>query len=318
MTAGEFQAAMMRLRQLSEGAADYIEQIEPAVWAAHAIAKPTYGIRTSNLAEQINAAVADARRHDCVTKIARTILERIATHFQSRRAEASKLRRLYCKEPNKVLQVQATMAARYRVTVAVDNDDGLEAYAREMTSIMARERRVTLANDTYSCSCKLPATHKVPCRHVLAVLNVCDHRERFPIASMSPLYHAAPYRESYQAAAVHIPLTDELTPSDEVIPPLLAFKRNGKRKLPAHEREEAKTKKQKVKRCSGCGSTEHTFRNCPQKNTGGIVPVELQSAGHDLMLQNMNLALLRLRPEELINIGVAATLRALHTSKSLP
>src|SRR5690606_39273385 len=96
MTAGEFHAAMLRVRQLSEGAAAYMDQIAPSLWAAHAISRPTYGLRTSNMAEQINAAMVDACQQDCVTKITKAVLDRMAAHFQARRAEAAKLEGRYC------------------------------------------------------------------------------------------------------------------------------------------------------------------------------------------------------------------------------
>src|SRR3546814_168943 len=211
------------------------------------------------MVEQTNAAMASARRADTIVHVAQEVLLRVAGHYEARRKEAARLTGEYCTEPAQILAAERASSAKYDVHVTRNGPDMIEAFVRHRTIDTADERRTKIGNDQYSCTCKMPETQKIPCRHVLALLGTDNCRDRFAHVKMSSVYTVASFRDSYGEATVSIPALTDLKADDQVKPPCLDAQKNGNRKLGRGEKEDdAYKKKSAVRRCPRCRAHGHT------------------------------------------------------------
>lgn len=278
----EFNVLLQTYRARHPEAVGYLETaIEPEKWTSWASPVPMYGIRTSNMVEQENAAALLPREAqsplDAIDELLIALLVRL--HRNSNAANQAALRQpddALCKNASKEVETQLAQSAQYQAFVVPAPT--LRFVVRRVGRIDARDDRlVTISDDstTYTCSCLIPFHLQLPCRHVYAAAKLVNVRN--PVVRKE--YTVAEHAQHYQAMGFDTPARQELAHSDDVMPPTRS-KRKRKRgpapRLPSQM--EIPNAGENVRpgrvrrRCSQCRGVGHNRRSCPSQSTNDVHP----------------------------------------------
>ncbi len=212
----EYLLKMTELERQSPAAYAYLTtSVKPEEWCNFCQVKPTYGIRTNNLVEQTNSWAKPARAantpFDAIRAMLTSLMDKVHTH----RMEVLSLTAagaMYFPLPNNVFQEELMKSSAYvvRFECADTASRRLEAYVQHMSESEENSKGVILLQDMYSCSCRFPALHRIPCRHVLAVADTDLAKTLNLDAQMNDMYLVAPFLKVYNSIKIYIPLEEDL------------------------------------------------------------------------------------------------------------
>lgn len=270
----QFEEAMSALRAENPVASQYLANVDPSTWAAHAFPRCLYGLRTNNMVEQMNSATVPERELECLVDMIKRIIWKVLKKIEGLELEARSFEGTCCPLMSEVLQEQQELAARYNCTKASSGRGIYEAMVhcegnRYSHSVSSRpdERRVRIQGDTFSCTCRFPQSTKLPCRHVIAVCTSRMAKEYGVVANellkVPRIFTVENYVQGYTNMTVRLPEFRVLEPSTSIRVPALPAPADTKRKKPKYELlEEKQSKKRRGVTCGNCGRFGHTKRSC--------------------------------------------------------
>lgn len=220
----------------------FLGRIEANSWAFFATKKPAFGLRTSNAAESMNAALCSIRELPPLS-ICLEIYKHTMTLMAKRRLTSFESFSEFAK---KTLGECCQRGRRYNVSLASDT--------MGLVAVNNREYRVNL--ETSTCSCLQYQDLLIPCDHACAV---CLSVNKSPQELIGNVYSADNY------AAFYAPILQPITRDEvlglgrkEIFPPVVRRQRGRpkKQRIPSQGENVGST------RCSNCGNSGHNRRSC--------------------------------------------------------
>ena len=160
-------------KQLSQKAQDYLADIEPAVWAVHASAKPRYGITTSNWVECMNNTFMRQRESN-VCDAVQGMLKWMdkAAYERRQRAAAGEADAI---TPHFAAQQESIQRSVHHMQVP-----GTTSQAIPVLCVWSgKEYLVEMHEGHGTCSCNGWLHHGLPCAHALAVRSMFPNHLRY-------------------------------------------------------------------------------------------------------------------------------------------
>ncbi|CAN6458751.1 unnamed protein product [Victoria cruziana] len=201
LTITDFEGNMLKIEEISTEATQWVRQIPPQLWATSYIEGAQFGHLTSNMVEQFNSWVLEARDLPIVQLIEH-IHQGLINRFQKRREQAMTWTSMFVPSIEKRLSETLSYARRCQVFQA--NEVEFEVLSTQGT------HGVNVC-DRY-CSCRGWQIYGIPCTHAAAALLSCQQDVH---QFVNKCFTAENYRKAY-SEPIH-PIPDKslwMRPSD--------------------------------------------------------------------------------------------------------
>ncbi|XP_024014021.1 uncharacterized protein LOC112088098 [Eutrema salsugineum] len=249
---------MAELRQIKPDLADYLEEADVSLWSRVHFVGDRYNIKTSNVAESINAALKKARGYP-ISFLLDFIREKLGRWFLKRREDVLSL------TTHNTRGVEYLLATRghYADAMELDRIDTWRYYVKGGT----KNCIVDLQHGM--CECGVFYIEKIPCSHVIAAALA----GRIAVDSLV----CPTYSKKYLFAAYYANIYPQISEVQGVQPSICLppdiHRKPGKRKksrwqswLEIARRKSKKPRKlHKLYSCSQCKQPGHTLPNCTSK-----------------------------------------------------
>ncbi|CAA7045255.1 unnamed protein product [Microthlaspi erraticum] len=156
-TVEDYDRYMNILREINPALAIYLEGADPKLWSRVHFPGDRYNIKTSNIAESINAAVKKAKGFP-IPFLLEFIREKFGSWFSKRREDALSLTTKYSRGVEYLLAIRE----HYAGTMTVERIDGWKFFAK------GGPRDAIVDLEQLKCSCGVFQIEKIPCSHVIA------------------------------------------------------------------------------------------------------------------------------------------------------
>src|SRR5579859_90166 len=257
ITEEEYNKAIDQMRGINSDAVDWLLEHAPREhWCEQYFPGQRYGHITSNIAESLNAWLAEPREKPIIAMLEQ-IRHQLMEWFVARRQMDQNTEGILVSSVAKNIKTTLTMRARrYRVLEAT----GVvyEVFSSETVSTYV----VRLDNET--CTCSEWQTWGIPCGHALAV---SLERNDDPQTYAKAFFPLDAYRGTYQNSIFPPNVNSATTDSDStevLLPPITRCPPGRPRKVRIRGASEGGGREKRAFRCSRCGNTGHSRKTCRQ------------------------------------------------------
>jgi hypothetical protein len=244
---------------MDKKALEYIEGVDPKMWARHAFRTTSCSdILLNNVAESFNAWVLEARGQPILTCF-ETIRRQIMNRFSKKNAGAATTPNVICPKIVKKLERNKLEAKNYICRWS-------NQMQFEVDSAHESRRVVDLQGRT--CGCGRWQLNGIPCPHAVCAIYLNKGK---PETYVSHWYMMDTYRKSYASGICPMPGLDEW-PVDEGVEPIEPPqprkqcgrpKKQRKRGVNEQPDESIKVSRKGYDvRCGNCGEKGHNARSC--------------------------------------------------------
>ncbi|XP_024004811.1 uncharacterized protein LOC112081966 [Eutrema salsugineum] len=148
---------MAELRQIKPDLADYLEEADVSLWSRVHFVGDRYNIKTSNVAESINAALKKARGYP-ISFLLDFIREKLGRWFLKRREDALSL----TAHNTRGMEYLLAIRGHYADAMEVDQIDTWRYYVKGGT------RNCIVDLEHGMCECGVFYIENIPCSHAIA------------------------------------------------------------------------------------------------------------------------------------------------------
>nr|ABI34394.1 Mutator transposable element-related protein, putative [Solanum tuberosum] len=261
-TVKEFDACMVRIRELDPNAVDWLNDKEPSQWSrSHLSSDAKCDILLNNICEVFNSMIFDARDKPIVTLLEKLRYLLMARMLANREKAHKWSSNDVCPKIKDILHKNQTAAGEY--IPRKSNQRKYEIIGATIHDSWA----VDLENRI--CSCTKWSIMGIPCKHAIAAIrakkdNILDY--------VDDCYKVETYRRIYEHAILSIN-GPQMWPKSTKVPPLpltiVGNKKTGrKQKARRKEADEVGASRTKIKRkqqsldCSTCNKPGHNKKTC--------------------------------------------------------
>ncbi|XP_039145672.1 uncharacterized protein LOC120282907 [Dioscorea cayenensis subsp. rotundata] len=249
-----YDRSMENLKDMSVGAFQYIQKIEPKHWTrSHFQSQFKCDILLNNLCEVFNSQILEARTKGIIT-MNEMIRTQLMKRIQKRRDEMKKVTTTHCPRILKKLERSKQLSWFYTTTWS-----GGDKY-----QVLGPDGQFVVDKKDWYCSCRRWQLSGIPCGHAVSMLYY--NREK-PEDYLHSCYEVRTFIDTYRHILNPTHDKDSWPKSDQcpIIPPEPVNNRRGRRTiLRRREMDEnrgftkGKVSKKGVKnKCSMCGATGH-------------------------------------------------------------
>jgi len=258
----QFKHYLSVIRGMHGEASDYIDKIDPKLWARHAFRTTSCSdILLNNIAESFNAWILEARDQPILTCF-ETIRRQIMNRFNQKRGGAVTATNVICPKIMKKLERNKSDARNYichwsnKLQFEVDS-------THEARRVVDLEQR--------TCGCGRWQLNGIPCPHAIAAIYLNHHK---PEQYVSKWYLMDTFRQAYACGVNPMPGPDDW-PADRDVDPIDPPEPRKQRGRPKKQRkrepyEQKPDESIKICRkgynvqCGNCGKKGHNARGCSE------------------------------------------------------
>ncbi|KAH0739567.1 hypothetical protein KY290_038272 [Solanum tuberosum] len=261
-TVKEFDACMVRLRELDSNVADWLNDKEPSQWSrSHFSSDAKCDILLNNICEVFNSMILDARDKPIVTLLEKLRYLLMARMLANREKAHKWSSNDVCPKIKDILHKNQTAAGEY--IPRKSNQWNYEIIGATIHDSWA----IDLENRI--CSCRKWSIMGIPCKHAIAAIRV---KKDIILDYVDDCYKVKTYRRIYEHAILPINGPQMWAKSTKVppLPPTIVGnkKRGRKQKARRKEADEVGASRTKMKRkqqsldCSTCNKPGHNKKTC--------------------------------------------------------
>jgi hypothetical protein len=242
-----YKAEMMKIREVSRSAFDYLCAIDKTLWTRAHRQVPCFGHDTSNIVESINSLWNELRHlpplhlihgvyNWCMTTI----------HDRSKESKAQKFD-VICDVPMAKFNDRLHTSRRFRVYPSDEQTCQVE-------DLESSRKKIVKLGDNNECECLDFQEYQAPCSHAIAAARFFG---KDPIQLFAVQYQVDRYINTFSRPFAPVSVND-LASHDQLQPPILK-KQAGR---PRTKRIRKGTWSRKQTRCSNCLDWGHNKRRC--------------------------------------------------------
>lgn len=254
-TVPEYDRYMDLIRASKPELAGYLEEAGPQLWSRVHFPGDRYNIKTSNIAESINAAVKKAKGFP-IPMLLEFIREKLGRWFNSRRDDALRLTTAHSRGVEYILAIRS----HYAESMIVERIDNWCFHVKGGK----RDCNVDLEHRT--CSCGVYNIEKIPCSHVIAAAAEANVQMSYYVCSThskNSLYSTYAHPIYPKSGCDSEVKKQPCLPPVDKIPPGRKKKSRWQSWLEMSRKKNTRPRKMHRKySCSKCGEPGHTRPNC--------------------------------------------------------
>ncbi|XP_015162187.1 uncharacterized protein [Solanum tuberosum] len=261
-TVKEFDACMVRIRELDSNVADWLNDKEPSQWSrSHFSSDAKCDILLNNICEVFNSMILDARDKPIVTLLEKLRYLLMARMLANREKAHKWSSNDVCPKIKDILHKNQTAAGEY--IPRKSNQWNYEIIGATIHDSWA----IDLENRI--CSCRKWSIMGIPCNHAIAAIRV---KKDIILDYVDDCYKVETYRRIYEHAIFPINGPQMWAKSTKIppLPPTIVGnkKRGRKQKARRKEADEVGASRTKMKRkqqsldCSTCNKPGHNKKTC--------------------------------------------------------
>jgi hypothetical protein len=258
-TVNGFNREMTELKKLSSAAYDYVEKIDPHIWArAFFDIAPKCDLIMNNLCECFNSYIIKVRDKPIIT-ILELIRKKLMRRYQNKRQGIREYIGEWC--PKILAKLEECGKDVGECTVQYAGEGLFEVECSKGTFVVDLMHR--------SCGCRQWDMIGIPCPHAISA--ILYHFAK-PEQYLHRYYSVESYKKAYDPMIYLVPSEDQWvrTGQDELDPPTVRPTPGKPKKVRRRGSDEPRNphcmrKGGVIMRCSKCRAASHNARTCPKR-----------------------------------------------------